>query len=114
MKAPVPASVAESDPAYYQGVARINRLVPSRNAFTSGANEDVPSSRIFNSWLLKHLKAPTKTAFTGSQLHNWIQAKLAGDARPGATGQVSLYFVIPAGGGDKGGDFAFFHSDRKK
>jgi Caspase domain len=114
MKAPVPSGPQENDPGYYKGVGQINSRTPSRNAFTSGADEDVPSGRIFNSWLLKLLKRPPKLAFTGSHLNNWIQPQLAGDGQPGAMGQVSVYFVIPTSGGDKGGDFAFFHSEYKK
>jgi hypothetical protein len=106
-KAEAPHGPQPGEPEYAAGVVRFNSRRPSRFAFTSGADEDVPSARIFSDWVLKYLKNPESPSFLGSELANWVKLRVAGDARVGATGQVPQYFQIPRVGYG-GGDFAFF------
>ena len=73
-------------------------------AFTSGADEDVPSARVFSKWLLRYLREPQNPTFLGSEAASWIKPRVAGE-----TGQVPQYFQIPKAGYG-GGDFAFFQT----
>jgi hypothetical protein len=111
VRAEKPAAPGEHDSNYLVGVRNVQTKGRSRNALTSGADEDVADAGVagnslFAGRLLSVLKEPGRSAFLGVQLHSWVQILVTSAQGAAATGQVPQYFPIPKGGGE-GGDFAF-------